>query len=107
MNVSDPMNVVQILPTVSYGDAVSNDAVAIAKVIEDMGYKTGIYAENVDTRLSDPLVHKIERLPRLRDSDIVIFNHSTGTDLCYKQLVKSLVQALRLHIFFARHWRLR
>ena len=78
------MNVVQILPTVSYGDAVSNDAVAIAKVIEDMGYKTGIYAENVDTRLSDPLVHKIERLPRLRDSDIVIFNHSTGTELCYK-----------------------
>lgn len=78
------MSIVQILPTVSYGDAVSNDAVAIAKVIEDMGYKTGIYAENVDARLSYPFIHNFEKLPRLKDRDIVIFNHSTGTELCYK-----------------------
>ena len=78
------MNIVQVLPTISFGDAVSNDARAIAKVISEMGYKTGIYAENVDSRINDPFVKKLSKLPKLNDDDIVIFNHSTGTELCYK-----------------------
>ena len=78
------MMIIQVLPTVSYGDAVSNDARAIAKVIAEMGYKTGIYAENIDRRVTDPLVHSVSRLPKLGNDDIVIFNHSTGTELCYK-----------------------
>ena len=79
------MNVVQVMPTVSFGDAVSNDARALARVISEMGHKTGIYAENIDIRVSgDPFVHKLSRLPSLSDGDVVIFNHSTGTELCYK-----------------------
>ena len=35
------MRVIQLLPTISMGDAVSNDALAIAKVLRDMGYQTG------------------------------------------------------------------
>ncbi len=78
------MKIIQVMPTVSFGDAVSNDARAIRKVISEMGYKTGIYAENVDSRVSDPFVHKISKLPKLKKDDVIIFNHSTGTDLCYK-----------------------
>ncbi len=77
------MRIVQIMPTVSFGDAVSNDARAISKVISEMGYKTGIYAENVDPRVKSSDIHRIEKLPKLSDKDIVIFNHSTGTELCY------------------------
>ena len=80
------MRIVQIIPTVSFGDAVSNDARAISRVISEMGYKTGIYAENIDPRVNDASVHKINKLPKLKKDDIVIFNHSTGTDLCYKLL---------------------
>ena len=78
------MKIIQVMPTVSFGDAVSNDARAICRVISEMGYKTGIYAENVDSRLRDPYVRKIARMPQINKDDIVIFNHSTGTDLCYK-----------------------
>ena len=78
------MKIIQVIPTVSFGDAVSNDARAICRVISEMGYKTGIYAENIDSRIRDPFLHKITRLPELKRDDIVIFNHSTGTDLCYK-----------------------
>ena len=78
------MRIIQVLPTVSFGDAVSNDARAIRRVISEMGYKTGIYAENIDPRIKDPFVHRINKLPKLKKNDIVIFNHSTGTDLCYK-----------------------
>lgn len=78
------MKIIQVMPTVSFGDAVSNDARAIRKVISEMGYDTGIYAENIDSRLKDPFIHKLSKLPSLKSNDIVIFNHSTGTDLCYK-----------------------
>ncbi len=79
------MRIIQVIPTVSFGDAVSNDARAICKVIAEMGYKTGIYAENIDYKINDPHVHRLSKLPRLTNEDIVIFNHSTGTELC-KQL---------------------
>ncbi len=77
------MKIIQVMPTVSLGDAVSNDARAIARVISDMGYKTRIYAENIDRRIKDSCIRKISKLPRLNCDDIVIFNHSTGTQLCY------------------------
>ena len=77
------MKIIQVMPTVSFGDAVSNDARAISKVISEMGYKTGIYAENIDPKIKDPDVNKIAKLPKIADDDIVIFNHSTGTDICY------------------------
>ena len=78
------MKIIQVMPTVSFGDAVSNDARAIAKVISEMGYKTAIYAENIDQRIKDHGIYKLSKLPEIDDDDIVIFNHSTGTDLCYK-----------------------
>ncbi len=76
------MKIIQVIPTLSLGDAVGNDARAVCKVISEMGYKTRIYAENIDHRLHSPKFRKISRIPRLSDDDIVIFNHSTGTELC-------------------------
>ena len=78
------MKIVQIMPTVSFGDAVSNDARAISRVMSEMGYKNFIYAENVDPRIKEPFVRKLAKTPDINDDDIVIFNHSTGTDLCYE-----------------------
>ena len=33
------MKIYQLLPTLAFGDAVSNDALALEKVIREMGYK--------------------------------------------------------------------
>lgn len=78
------MKIIQIMPTVSFGDAVSNDARAISKVMTEMGYKNAIYAENVDPRVKETFVYNISKLKKINDDDIVIFNHSTGTKLCYE-----------------------
>ncbi len=78
------MKIIQIMPSVSFGDAVSNDARAVRRVISELGYETAIYAENVDPRIKDPFVRKMTRLPDIKSDDIVIFNHSTGTALCYE-----------------------
>ncbi len=78
------MKILQLMPTVSFGDAVSNDARAISKVMTEMGYKNAIYAENIDPKVKEPNIHKISKLPKIKDDDIIIFNHSTGTNLCYE-----------------------
>lgn len=45
------MKIYQLLPTLAFGDAVSNDALALEKVIREMGYKTEIFAETLMQRL--------------------------------------------------------
>lgn len=75
------MRVLQLLPTIAAGDAVSNDAVAIDKVLRSMGYKTEIFAENIDKRLPSGTACHISRMPRLTQSDTVLYHLSTGTEL--------------------------
>ena len=41
------MRVFQILTTVSYGDAVSNDCLALFELLKTSGYETYVYAENI------------------------------------------------------------
>lgn len=75
------MRILQLLPTIAAGDAVSNDAVAIDKVLRSMGYKTEIFAENIDKRLPSGTACHISRMPRLTQSDTVLYHLSTGTEL--------------------------
>ncbi len=79
----DQLKILQILPTISYGDAVGNDTIAIKKVIEEMGYETGIYAENIDKRYVNSVARKIDKIPKLNKDDILIYHKSTGTDLSF------------------------
>lgn len=46
------MRIIQILPTLSFGDAIGNDTIALKGAIADMGFDSEIYAENVDKRAS-------------------------------------------------------
>ena len=78
------MKIIQVIPDLHYGDAVGNDAMALCDVIAGMGYETGIYANIIDKRVASPLYHKMSKLPKLRDDDIVILNHCSGSELCYK-----------------------
>lgn len=78
------MRVIQMLPTLSYGDAVGNDAIAIDRVLKKNGYKTGIYAERVGNRVTSDNARSISKLPRLKSDDILIYHLSTGTELNFK-----------------------
>ncbi len=75
------MRIIQLLPTISYGDAVSNDTIAIQSVLKEMGYKTEIYAESIDVRFSKKVATHISKMPKLNSNDIVIYHMSTGAQL--------------------------
>ena len=76
------IKIIQVLPTMSYGDAVSNDAINIDKILKKNGYEAEIYAENIDKRMKDK-VFKISKLKKVNKNDILIYHKSTGTDLSF------------------------
>lgn len=78
------MRIIQILTTMSFGDAIGNDAIALKGAISDMGFQTDIYAENIDKRLPNGTAQKIEKLRRVNRDDIILYHKSTGTDLTFK-----------------------
>lgn len=75
------MRVFQLLPTLAMGDAVSNDALAISKVLRDMGFQTGIFAEHIDKRLPSGSARPVSRMPRLTANDVILYHLSVGTEL--------------------------
>lgn len=77
------MRIVQIVPTISFGDAISNDALALSTVLVRMDPDTGIYCENIDPRVQNELVHSIKNIGRLHKDDIIIYHLSVGTKLNY------------------------
>lgn len=74
------MRIIQIVPTLAYGDAVGNDAMALKCVIQDMGFDTEIYAENI---AHPRKVHAelIDQIPTLLKDDIAILHLSTGAKI--------------------------
>lgn len=78
------MRIIQLLTTLSFGDAVSNDTIALRDVIAEMGYDTAIYAENIDTRLPKNTAFHVQKMPHLKAEDIIIYHKSTGTDLSFQ-----------------------
>lgn len=76
--------IIQILPTISFGDAVGNDTLAIRDILIEQGYSTAIYAESIDPRLSSGIAKKISSLKMLSNTDVLIYHASTGTNLNYE-----------------------
>ena len=76
------MKIIQMLPSLAFGDAVSNDALAIREVLSRMGYETRIYAENIQYKLQGQ-ARAYRRMERTRKSDVVLYHHSIGADMAF------------------------
>ena len=75
------MRVIQILPTLGWGDAVGNDTRAIYRILKEKGYDTVIGAEAVDRRIPKDEAMELKDLPEIRPEDLVIYHASTGSKL--------------------------
>lgn len=69
----------QLLPTLSYGDAVSNSAVNIMKLLKGLGIKSNIYAQNIHPKMAKYATHA-DDCPK---NQPIIYHLSTGSDLAY------------------------
>ena len=75
--------IIQVMPSIAYGDAVSNHALLIRKIIKEHDFATKIYASDIDPRMLD--ISTLNRLERdLSSKDILIFHMAIGSDLTYR-----------------------
>lgn len=75
--------VIQILPTLSFGDAVGNDAMALKKVISEMGYRSEMYAERIDQRVPKEMAGILSQMKQPSRDDVIIYHKSTGTSISF------------------------
>ena len=54
------IKIIQVLPTMSYGDAVSNDAINIDKILKKNGYNSEVYEENIYKRVKEKAFYIIK-----------------------------------------------
>ena len=80
--MSQNRRIVQMLPTIAYGDAIGNHVLALDRLFKKNGIDTDIYARNIDARITDINVKKIEKFKD--DADIILYHLSTGDDLNLK-----------------------
>ena len=74
------MRIVQLVPTLSYGDAVGNDVLALHQILKDYDPETKIYALGIDTERIDASVYEnLSDLPMLSDGDIIFYHMAIGS----------------------------
>jgi L-malate glycosyltransferase len=69
----------QLLHSLVYGDAISNHAIALQRTLRRLGYKSAIYAINVDPRYRSLAQNYLAFDDRKNQT--LIFHYSTGADL--------------------------
>lgn len=69
----------QCLPNLSVGDAISNQAIAIRNTLQQLGYRSKIFARYHDPELA--LECEVFSEQVFAGSKAVIYHHSTGTDI--------------------------
>lgn len=86
----------QITATMSVGDAISNEVLAIKKILDAMGIENKIYSENIDSRLSK-VVNDYRDYKGNKD-DILINHFGIGSSVNdYVINLKNNIKIIRYH----------
>jgi len=78
----------QILPDISYGDAISNNVLEIKKILKSWGYESEIYAQRIHPKLAYTAKNYTEYEKNSSHENILIFHFSIGSDT--SKFVKTL-----------------
>ena len=74
------MRIIQVFSSLSYGDAIGNDMLALNSIIKEKGFQTKIYAEKIDKRIPSELASNISELT-VEPSDLLILHIGGATKL--------------------------
>ena len=77
------MRIVQLLPNIRTGDAVSNDALMLHKLLLPLDKDTKIYARAIGPKLDPNVVRPDSKLPKLTEKDLLIYHMAVGSDLSW------------------------
>ena len=80
MNGDVTIQINQILPSISYGDAISNHAIEIKKNLKSWGYESEIYAQHIHQKLKNDAKLYTEYKNSSCDN-ILLFHYSIGSEI--------------------------
>jgi len=78
------MRVIQMLPSISYGDGVGNDCLAIHEFLTEAGCDTAIYAGHIGKGLNIKKIFPMEQVGAVEADDIIIYHLSTGNNMNFQ-----------------------
>jgi glycosyltransferase involved in cell wall biosynthesis len=89
------MEIHQILPTISPGDAIGNDVIEIRDILRKWGYKSDIYAQNIHPKMNAKRYTDYKKVSS--KDNLLIFHFSIGSEV--SDFVKTLPdqKILRYH----------
>lgn len=91
------MRIVQIVPSISYGDGVSNDCIAIKQALSERGYNTQIYAETISPKVDSGTAVPLNKMPQLFAGDVIILHLASGHHLNFEINKMNGKKVIRYH----------
>ena len=91
------MRIWQMLPSLSAGDGVGNEALTIDGILREAGYETRIYADYIAPNVPAGKAEGLEHFPDFEQDDILIYHLSIGSRLNLK------LSEVRCRIIFRYH----
>lgn len=73
------MKFLQLLPSLSYGDAIGNTVLTLDSLLRKMGYSTEIYAIDIDPRLPAKTARSAADLRGVGEDDILLYHAAVGS----------------------------
>lgn len=75
------MKIIQILPCLTYGDAVGNDTIALDLIIKQRRFETHIYAEIIGNRVPPEIISLFSKELVIKKNDIIISHVAISSSL--------------------------
>lgn len=97
------MKFIQVVNSLSIGDAVGNDILAIRKALTEEKYENVIYAEHIHAKLENEK-GILSEMPKVEPEDIVIYHLATGTELNYELGKMKCKKVVRYHNITPPHF---
>lgn len=75
------MNIYQLVPSLSYGDAIGNEVIAIDKIIKESGHTTSVLSDYIDSRIDigGKIYDRNKFCYELCNEDVLIYHKATGS----------------------------
>ncbi len=91
------MRIIQALPSLVFGDGISNEALQIDRLLKEAGKTTHIYAERIGPGVDGRVASGMDALPKLDKEDVLLYHLSIGNGI-YQRLSQ-----LSCHLVFRYH----
>jgi glycosyltransferase involved in cell wall biosynthesis len=88
--------IIQIVPTLGYGDAIANDVLAIKHILESMGHETAVYSTYINERQTEPNLFVCENLP-VFDDDTIIILHISIESIFNSQILETTYKTIGIY----------